>query len=71
MDMTILVAHEGETLDALLWRALERTDITPQVLAANPHLATLPPLLPAGTRVTVPPISTPTHTEIIRLWGEA
>ncbi|MCX8016380.1 MAG: tail protein X [Rhodocyclaceae bacterium] len=65
----IAIAREGETLDALLWRTLGRYDISAVVLAANPHLATLPAQLPAGVRVTIPPLPAPPERPVARLWG--
>lgn len=67
--MRELIAHDGETLDALLWRALRRTDIAPQVLAANPQLAQLPAILPAGTKVVIPELPDPPAQAFVRLWG--
>lgn len=66
--MRVVVSHEGETLDALLWRATGRIDILAAVLDANPHLARLPILLPAGVRIAIPdPPKTPTR-KVVRLW---
>ncbi|MGA4493814.1 tail protein X [Vreelandella venusta] len=49
-------AHQGETLDALLYRVYGKTaDITEQTLQLNPHLAEQGPVLREGTPVTLPP----------------
>jgi phage tail protein X len=51
----IAVARAGETVDALCWRILGRTAaVTEQVLARNPGLADLGPVLPAGLEVDLP-----------------
>ncbi|MFZ5472452.1 tail protein X [Tepidimonas charontis] len=64
-----IIAQEGETLDAALWRVLRRTDIAPQVLEANAQLARLPIKLPAGARILVPDLPEPPVQSIVRLWG--
>ncbi|MDQ7733768.1 tail protein X [Halomonas sp. SpR1] len=49
-------AHQGETLDALLYRVYGKTaDITEQALQLNPHLVNQGPILREGTPVTLPP----------------
>ncbi|MGE6776346.1 tail protein X [Vreelandella titanicae] len=49
-------AHQGETLDALLYRVYGTTaDITEQALQLNPHLVNQEPVLREGTPVTLPP----------------
>lgn len=67
--MREVIAHDGETLDALLWRILRRTDIAPQVLEANPQLARLSAILPAGTKVVIPELPAPAAIDFVRLWG--
>nr|WP_196871653.1 tail protein X [Sphingobium sp. JAI105] len=62
---------DGETVDAICWRVLGRTqDVTEQVLALNPGLAALGPMLPAGTIVNLPalPDLAPTTLETVNLW---
>lgn len=67
-----LTARAGDTLDGLIWRArgLGAADL-PAVLDANPGLAALGAVLPAGTRVTVPEISAPAlaEREVVQLWS--
>ena len=67
-----VLSRQGDTLDELLWR--ERglgVDAIDAVLAANPGLADLGPVLPIGTPVIVPPIATPTVQvrEMVQLWS--
>lgn len=57
MSTTTLRAQQHDTLDAICYRAYGTTrDVTEQVLAANPGLAELGPLLPHGTPVVLPAI---------------
>lgn len=69
--MTTATALDGETVDAICWRVLGRTQgVTEQVLFLNPGLAALGPRLPAGTSVILPDISAaaPAVLETINLW---
>jgi len=69
--MDTVRAIEGDTLDALIWRArgLGPADL-PAVLAANPGLAALGPVLPKGTPVRLPDTPTPAATvrDTLNLW---
>lgn len=64
-------AHQGESLDALIYR---HKGIVPgyleTVLEANPGIADLGPILPMGTVVSLPDISTTaqTSTKTVQLW---
>jgi phage tail protein X len=67
-----IVSAQGDTLDELLWR--ERglgADAIDAVLAANPGLADLGPILPIGTPVIIPTIATAAVQvrEIVQLWS--
>ena len=61
----------GDVLDAIVWRHYGRQDarIVETVLQANPGLADLGPVLPAGQRVILPPIADPAPREGVRLWS--
>jgi len=65
------IAQDGETLDALCWRALGSTaGVTEQALQLNSGLAALGPRLPEGTIVELPEIdeaARPTR-ETVQLW---
>ncbi|HEY0624678.1 tail protein X [Sphingomonas sp.] len=66
-----LHARQGDTLDGLLFR--ERGLVAaalPAVLAANPGLARLGPILPLGTAVVVPPaaIEATATRDVVSLW---
>lgn len=66
-----ILAQQGDTLDALLWRARGfGPDDLVGVLEANPGLAELGTILPLGTVVTVPEAATPAPRTLplIQLW---
>ncbi|WP_137936114.1 tail protein X [Chitinivorax sp. B] len=68
--MATVIALQGDTVDLLCWRHLGRTGgVTERVLARNPGLAELGPVLPLGTQVTLPdrPVSVPVRP-LINLW---
>ncbi|MEL7966893.1 tail protein X [Vreelandella neptunia] len=65
-------AHQGETLDALLYRVYGKTAaITEQTLQLNPGLASQGPVLQEGTLVTLPPPPETRETKPpkIQLWN--
>ncbi|MFC3579541.1 tail protein X [Sphingomonas hylomeconis] len=65
-----VAARQDETLDALIWRTrgLGPSDLGP-VLEANPGLAELGTILPAGKRVVLPETPpAPVVRDIIQLW---
>jgi len=69
----IAVAQQGETLDAICWRVLGRTErVTERAYDLNPHLAELGPTLPGGTQVTLPDLAatsaTPPRRATVKLW---
>lgn len=52
----VVRAHQGETLDALLYRVYGKTAaVTEKTLQLNPGLADQGPVLREGTPVTLPP----------------
>ncbi len=65
-----VMAVQGDTLDQLCWRHLGRTQgVVEATLEANPHLAALGTVLPAGTWVDlVLPAQARSTTETIKLW---
>lgn len=67
----IAIAHDRETLDALCWRALGRTDgVTEQAYALNPGLAAQGPLLTEGQPIALPDLAQiqPALRETVNLW---
>ena len=64
-----VTTHDGDVLDALLWQHYGRSDVIPAVLAANPQLAQLHPVLEAGLVVELPDLPLPVEAPVIRLWS--
>lgn len=66
----VAIAQAGDTLDLVVWRQLGAGSPTvEQVLAANPGLADLGPVLPEGTTVSFPAIdATPPSVDVVQLW---
>lgn len=64
-------AEEGDTLDFICWRFYgQQSGAVELVLNANPGLASLGPVLPVNTTITLPDIPKPaTEVQPIRLWG--
>lgn len=61
-------ARQGDTLDQLCWRTLQRTDIVEATLLLNPGLADHGPVLPTGLLVHLAtPAATNTQTTV-SLW---
>ena len=63
--------NQGDVLDAICRTVLGAEAHAPAVLAANPGLADLGPVYPAGVIVNIPVVSAPVQTGTIRLWGRA
>jgi phage tail protein X len=65
-----VIAMQGDTVDALCHRHLGVTAaVTEQVLELNPGIASLGPVLPMGTRVTLPDAAPQkTDNTLIQLW---
>ena len=71
-SLDMVRARDGDTLDALIWRErnLGPADL-PAVLAANPGVAALGPILPKGQPINLPAIATPAtavRTDVLNLW---
>ena len=64
-----ITTRQGDVVDQIALAFYGRTvEATEAVLDANPHLADLPPILPAGVVVTMPDLpSTPTKGRL-KLW---
>ncbi|MGX5141568.1 tail protein X [Enterobacter hormaechei] len=62
-------ALQGDTLDAICVRYYGRTEgVVETVLEANPGLSELGVILPHGTVIELPEVSSSAVTEIINLW---
>lgn len=71
MSETVIITKDNDMLDALCKVHYGRESPVPAVLEANPHLAKLPALLPAGIHIVLPDIdpATSESTPEVRLWG--
>jgi phage tail protein X len=65
-----VITHQGDTVDALCFRHLGRTQgVVEIVLERNPGLADYGPILPHGLQVDLPATTNqPTNTPLLRLW---
>lgn len=62
-----LRTQQGDTVDLIAHRIYGDTAMTVDILAANPGLAALGPILPIGTLITLPPAKPQPRTGIA-LW---
>ena len=60
---------DGDMLDAICKTRLVSEVHVPTGLSANPGLAALGPVYPAGVLITLPDVSAPVAPGVIRLWG--
>lgn len=71
--LRIATSEAGETLDMVCWRVIGTTATVDAVYEANPGLAGLGPVLPAGTAIVFPEAATPSRSaplrETINLWS--
>ncbi|APF87460.1 tail protein X [Ralstonia nicotianae] len=62
-------ATQGDTIDAICQRVYGRTaGVTETVLAANPGIADLGPILPHGAALVLPDISPQPAVQTVQLW---
>ncbi|MCS7700325.1 tail protein X [Pseudomonas aeruginosa] len=68
--MAIVIANQGDTVDAICWRYYGRTaGVTEAVLDANPGLADLGPVILHGTAVTLPDAAPQAEQrQVVNLW---
>lgn len=66
---TIYTTRNGDVLDWICWRHYQTEAAIAEVLAANPHLSSLPVILPAGISISLPPITPRAATEEVDLWS--
>ncbi|AZB63852.1 phage tail protein [Cereibacter sphaeroides] len=64
-------SKDGDTADGIAWQVYGRQDgrLVEALLEANPGLADLGPVLPAGLRLSIPDAPEPVVTQGVRLWG--
>lgn len=74
VDRLYTVRRDGERLDKIARAELgtERGGTVESLLALNPGLAALDPILPMGTVIRLParPPETP-RKRVVRIWGDA
>lgn len=64
-----ITTRQGDVVDQIALAFYGRTGkATEAVLDANPHLADLPPVLPAGVLVTLPDLPTTPERKRLKLW---
>lgn len=62
-------AQQYDTVDAICWRHYGRTlGMTEAVLAANPGLAAVGPVLPHGLEVELPELVSSPAAQTVQLW---
>jgi len=68
--MTLVRSVQGDTLSGIVWRHTgQSSGNTEAVLQANPQLAHMPAVLPAGVPVYLPTLPATTNTpQPLRLW---
>ncbi len=64
-------AKQGDMIDAICKNYYGNEDMLEKVYDANPGLAALGPILPMGTIVILPEISTQSVKQPIRLWSKS
>ncbi|WP_366654417.1 tail protein X [Fodinicurvata sp. EGI_FJ10296] len=70
VDTATVITTEGAVLDEIVWRHYGRTEgVVERVIAANRHLESFGPILPAGVRITLPPLPPAPERRVIRIWG--
>ena len=62
---------DGDTLDYIAWKYYQTLDgrVVEQLLDANPGIADLCPVLPAGVLVKMPDIAPQQQEQGVRLWS--
>lgn len=67
--VTMVRSVQGDTLSGIVWRHLgQGPGRVEAALAANPHLAHMPAVLPAGVAVQLPAVPQSTRPATISLW---
>ncbi|EID6873312.1 tail protein X [Salmonella enterica] len=65
----IVIALQGDTVDAICWRYFGTTrGVTEEVYRINPGLAETGPVLNQGQPVILPDVAPPQEKKLIQLW---
>ncbi|MGX5834796.1 tail protein X [Aeromonas piscicola] len=69
--MQTYLTSDGDTLDYIAWKYYQTLDgrVVEQLLDANPGIADLGPVLPAGVLVNMPDIAPQQQEQGVRLWS--
>lgn len=64
------LTQDGDMMDSIAWRQYGSTNgrIVEQLFEANPGIADMGPVLPAGVLVKLPEITPAADKEMVRLW---
>ena len=67
------VTRDGETLDAIAWRAYGSEAAVHALIGANPNASMVPERLPAGVVLILPDITPAPAGDVktVRLWAES
>lgn len=64
-----MTSRQGDMIDQIALEVYGRTEgATEALFNANPHLAGLPPRLPAGVAIALPELAAKTLKPTVRLW---
>ena len=67
----LYVTRQFEELDDICFRYYGRSQQTVEaVMAANPDLADMLPILPEGLTIELPDLPTPSTSETLRIWDQ-
>jgi phage tail protein X len=69
--MAFYITKQFDEVDHICWRYYGRTQQTVEaVLEANPGLADMAPILPAGVAIFLPDLPAPETVQLLRIWSE-
>lgn len=68
--MAQYMTSQGDTADYIAWKQYGTQDgrVVEQLVAANPGLADIGPVLPGGILITLPVIQPAVSDQVVRLW---
>ena len=68
--MAEYITSHADTADYIAWKHYGTQDgqVVEQLVEANPGLADLGPVLPAGILLTLPDVQPATSAQVVRLW---
>lgn len=63
-----VIAHQGDTVDAICHRHLNSSSMVEQVLSSNPAIAFMGAVLPMGTALELPEQLPQAQKQLTQLW---